>query len=102
MGIDIGQRERKLINGNLEVGTKVNREFKRTKILSAWRLKNGGGYTHQFFDNAKLDRLEQKEKKWDAYLEKLQKEKDRENGIESHDVNGTENGNSNDSYIGKI
>ena len=56
-------------------------EFKRQKILSGWRLKNGGGYSHQFFDNATLDYLEEKEQIWNSYLQSKENNIENVNGI---------------------
>jgi hypothetical protein len=35
--------------------------------LKGWKAQANGGYDHQFFDNGKLDVLEEKETNWNAY-----------------------------------
>jgi hypothetical protein len=35
--------------------------------LKGWKAHANGGYDHQFFDNDKLDALEEKETNWNAY-----------------------------------
>jgi uncharacterized short protein YbdD (DUF466 family) len=47
-------------------------EFKKPKLQSGWRLKVGGGYNHQFFDNENLDYLEEKENLWKEYQKKIE------------------------------
>jgi adenosinetriphosphatase len=41
---------------------------KEKRKLTGWRLQVGGGYDHQFFNNAELDRLALKEEKWLDYI----------------------------------
>jgi len=36
--------------------------------LTGWRLKAGGGYSHQFYDTEALDELDEKESLWKSYL----------------------------------
>jgi hypothetical protein len=43
-------------------------ETKRPKQLTGWRLKAGGGYSHQFYDTEALDELDEKESFWKSYL----------------------------------
>lgn len=47
------------------------------KKFKGWKAQVGGGFDHQFFDNAKLDKLEKKEIEWSKYedLEAEEKEK---------------------------
>lgn len=66
MSLSIGQRERKLINGNLEDKSK-KLESKRPRILAGWRAKVGGGYSHQFWEVDELDSLDEKENAWKDY-----------------------------------
>ena len=63
---EIGQRERKLINDKLFNGRK--QESKKQKALTGWKAKAGGGYSHQFFDVAALEVLDEKERVWENYL----------------------------------
>jgi hypothetical protein len=35
--------------------------------LKGWKSQANGGYDHQFFDNEKLDALEEKERNWNVY-----------------------------------
>ena len=72
--IDIGQRERKQLSYDID---KYYREalnmptvpVKEKKKLKGWRASANGGYDHQFFDNDRLDSLEEKEQAWNQYNE---------------------------------
>ena len=44
-------------------------QTKEKKKLKGWKASNGGGYEHQFFDNAKLDALDIKEQTWNTYAQ---------------------------------
>ena len=61
-------------------------------------MKNGGGYSHQFFDNQTLDQLDEKERKWNEFLREKENpalEKEKEN--EQETGNSLENGHHNES-----
>ena len=72
LAISLGQRERKLINGNLEERSKM-KEYKKPKQLTGWKAKAGGGFYHQFYDQTTLDYLDEKEKEWKDHV-KLKEE----------------------------
>jgi SWI/SNF-related matrix-associated actin-dependent regulator of chromatin subfamily A member 5 len=76
LSYSLGQRERKLINSNLEV---KKCEFKKQKSHTGWRAKIGGGYLHQFYDHATLDYLDEKENLWKDYFKRKE---DGDNEIE--------------------
>ena len=70
--VDIGQRERRqIISYDIDkyyrdtlsapTGDKGGKDKKK---LKGWRSFTNGGYDHMFFDAAKLDALEEKEKAW--------------------------------------
>ena len=39
-------------------------QTKEKKKLKGWKAHANGGYDHQFFDNAKLDAIDDKELQW--------------------------------------
>lgn len=45
----------------------ITTQTKEKKKLKGWRAQANGGYDHQFFDNDKLDALEEKENNWNVY-----------------------------------
>ena len=61
----IGNREHKKIHEN--IGGNKNK-LTKSRHLEGWKLQAGGGYLHQFYDNATLDYLDEKEKEWTNYL----------------------------------
>ena len=86
----IGNREHKKIRE--DVGNKI--KSIKTRHRDGWKLLAGGGYPHQFFDAATLDYLDEKEKLWKEYLQKLEERKENENKEKNNDDNNNnENGN---------
>lgn len=68
--IDIGHRKKPTRNYNVD--SKAEKEGdgdvkQRKKVFKGWKTLVNGGFDHQFFDNAQLDRLEQKESQWQKY-----------------------------------
>ena len=51
----------------------------KNRHRDGWKLLAGGGYIHQFYDSATLDYLDEKEKLWKEYLQKLEDKKNKEN-----------------------
>ena len=78
----IGNREHKKIRE--DVGNRI--KTIKTRHRDGWKLLAGGGYLHQFFDAATLDYLDEKEKLWKEYLQKLEEKNNKEN-----DENNKEN-----------
>ena len=85
----IGNREHKKIRE--DVGNKI--KTIKTRHRDGWKLLAGGGYIHQFFDSSTLDYLDEKEKLWKEYLQKLEDKKNKEN---EKDENKSENSNNKD------
>ena len=80
----IGERVHKKIYDNLNVNKK---KYVKSKHLTGWKLKAGGGYVHQFFDVEKLDYLDEKENKWNEYLKlKENQENNNENEKEIEEI----------------
>ena len=71
----IGNREHKKIRE--DVGNKIKTIKNRHR--DGWKLLAGGGYLHQFYDAATLDYLDEKEKLWKEYLQKLEEKNNKEN-----------------------
>ena len=71
----IGNREHKKLREDFcnRIKTVKNRH------REGWKVLAGGGYIHQFFDAATLDYLDEKEKLWKEYLQKLEDKKNKEN-----------------------
>ena len=71
----IGNREHKKLREDFcnKIKTVKNRH------REGWKILAGGGYIHQFFDAATLDYLDEKEKLWKEYLQKLEDKKNKEN-----------------------
>lgn len=61
MSYDIDKYYREALN--LPTQTKEKKKHK------GWKALNGGGYEHQFFENAKLDALDLKEQNWNAFMQ---------------------------------
>jgi SWI/SNF-related matrix-associated actin-dependent regulator of chromatin subfamily A member 5 len=57
----------------------------KNRHREGWKVLAGGGYLHQFFDSATLDYLDEKEKLWKEYLQKLEDKKNKENGNNDED-----------------
>ncbi len=53
MSYDVDKYYREALN--------IPTQSKEKKKLKGWRAAANGGYDHQFFDNEKLDALEEKE-----------------------------------------
>lgn len=79
--IDVGRRERIAQNYNVDsyyrqamATTSGNQTgpVKEKRKLKGWRLTVGGGYDHQFFNSAELDRLAAKEEAWLEYCKQKQ------------------------------
>ena len=70
--IDIGQRERRVQSYDVEKyyrdALNIATSSKEKKKLRGWRLVANGGYDHQFFENDKLDELEEKEQNYAEFL----------------------------------
>jgi len=66
--IEIGQRERKIQNYDVEKyyreALNIPTSTKEKKKLKGWKAIANGGFDHQFFDNDKLDELDEKEANW--------------------------------------
>jgi hypothetical protein len=45
-------------NGQGNAGGPAGGQAKQKKKMQGWKAEVGGGYEHQFFDNAALDKLE--------------------------------------------
>ena len=71
----IGNREHKKIREDF--GPRIKTVKNRHR--DGWKLLAGGGYIHQFYDSATLDYLDEKEKLWKEYLQKLEERKNKEN-----------------------
>ena len=71
----IGNREHKKIRE--DVGNRI--KTIKTRHRDGWKLLAGGGYLHQFYDAATLDYLDEKEKLWKEYLQKLEEKNNKEN-----------------------
>ena len=87
----IGNREHKKIRE--DVGNKI--KTIKTRHRDGWKLLAGGGYIHQFFDANTLDYLDEKEKLWKEYLQKLEDRKNKENLDEENKSNNSNNSNNN-------
>lgn len=76
ISINLGQRERKVLNAALDPQFKV-KEIRKPKIVTGWRAMPNvnGGYEHQFYPVEELDELDDKEKAWNEYLERVENEK---------------------------
>ncbi len=83
----IGNREHKKIRE--DVGNKI--KTIKTRHRDGWKLLAGGGYIHQFFDANTLDYLDEKEKLWKEYLQKLEDRKNKENLDEENKSNNSNN-----------
>lgn len=80
--IDVGRRERQTQNYNVDsyyrqamstTGTQgVGGPVKEKRKLKGWRATVGGGYDHQFFNSAELDKLATKEENWLEYCKSKQ------------------------------
>ena len=81
----IGNREHKKIRE--DVGNKI--KTIKTRHRDGWKLLAGGGYIHQFYDANTLDYLDEKEKLWKEYLQKLQDKKNKENIDEENKSNNS-------------
>ena len=46
---------------------KEKEQVGKKKQQRGWKQQAGGGFDHQFFDNARLDELEAKENLWDKF-----------------------------------
>ena len=77
----IGNREHKKIRE--DVGNKI--KTIKTRHRDGWKSLAGGGYIHQFFDAETLDYLDEKEKLWKEYLQKIEEKKNKENNDEKND-----------------
>ena len=71
----IGNREHKKIRE--DVGNRI--KTIKTRHRDGWKLLAGGGYLHQFYDAATLDYLDEKEKLWKEYLQKLEEKNNNPN-----------------------
>ena len=71
----IGNREHKKIRE--DVGNRIKTIKNRHR--DGWKLLAGGGYLHQFYDAETLDYLDEKEKLWKEYLQKLEEKNNKEN-----------------------
>ena len=91
----IGNREHKKIRE--DVGNKI--KTIKARHRDGWKLLAGGGYIHQFFDSSTLDYLDEKEKLWKEYLQKLEEKKSKENVDE--DNNNKKNDSINNSNKGE-
>lgn len=67
-----GVRERKFVYNDPSILSNTTK-YRKPRILQGWRAKVNGGYDHQFFNVKQLDSLDEKEKRWNDYLEKIQK-----------------------------
>lgn len=56
----------------MSVNTPSSGTTREKRKLKGWRATVGGGYDHQFFNSAELDRLAAKEEKWLEYLKSKQ------------------------------
>ena len=83
----IGNREHKKIRE--DIGNKI--KTIKTRHRDGWKLLAGGGYIHQFFDANTLDYLDEKEKLWKEYLQKLEDRKNKENLDEENKSNNSNN-----------
>jgi SWI/SNF-related matrix-associated actin-dependent regulator of chromatin subfamily A member 5 len=79
----IGNREHKKIRE--DIGNKIKTIKNRHRV--GWKLLAGGGYNHQFFDASTLDYLDEKEKLWKEYLQKLEDRKNKEEDSKEGDDN---------------
>ena len=86
----IGNREHKKIRE--DIGNKI--KTIKARHRDGWKLLAGGGYIHQFFDSKTLDYLDEKEKLWKEYLQKLEDKKNKEN-IDEENKSNNSNNNSN-------
>lgn len=59
MSYDIDKYYREALN--------IPTQSKEKKKLKGWKAQMNGGYDHQFFDNDKLDALEEKEHNWNHF-----------------------------------
>ncbi|CAG9329863.1 unnamed protein product [Blepharisma stoltei] len=64
--ISLGRRNRKK-NELYEVNKDLNNQHKKNK-KKGWRALVNGGHPHQFFDEQELDDLDNKEDKWNEFL----------------------------------
>ena len=83
----IGNREHKKIRE--DVGNRI--KSIKTRHRDGWKLLAGGGYQHQFFDSETLDYLDEKEKLWKEYLQKLEDIKNKENEKDKKDNDDNNN-----------
>ena len=79
----IGNREHKKIRE--DIGNKIKTIKNRHR--DGWKLLAGGGYSHQFFDASTLDYLDEKEKLWKEYLQKLEDRKNKDEDNKEEDDN---------------
>jgi len=82
----IGNREHKKIRE--DVGNKI--KTIKTRHRDGWKSLAGGGYSHQFFDAETLDYLDEKEKLWKEYLQKMEEKKNKEDNNEINDKDNKE------------
>ena len=83
----IGNREHKKIRE--DVGNRI--KTIKARHRDGWKLLAGGGYIHQFFDSNTLDYLDEKEKLWKEYLQKIEVRKIKENVDEENKSNNNSN-----------